>query len=83
MIERNHYLTNTKNNIIQLKKDLMIDDTKTTERHNNSSDKSSILSEVKQIIQSEKELILSEVKQMIQSEKVLILSEVKQIIKKK
>ena len=80
MIERNHYLTNTKNDIIQLKKDLMTDDTKNTERYNINSDKSSLLSETKQIIQSEKELILSEVKKIIQSEKELILSEVKKII---
>ena len=58
----------------------MTEDTKNTERYNNNSDKSSILSEVNQIIESEKELILSEVKKIIQSEKELILSEVKKII---
>jgi len=81
MIVRNHYLTNTKNDIIQLKKDLMTDDNKNTERYNINSDKSSLLSEVNQIIQSEKELILSKVKKIIQSEKELILSEVKRTIK--
>ena len=80
MIERNQYLTNTKYDIIQLKKDLMTEDTKNTERYNINSDKSSLLSEVKEIMQSEKGLIFSEVKKIIQSEKELILSEVKKII---
>ena len=62
MIERNYYLINSKNDIIQLKEDLMTENTSTTDRHNNisNSEISSIISVVKQILNSEKGLIFEE-----------------------
>ena len=51
----NPYLINTKNDIIQLKKDLMTEGTKDTEENKNNIyyDKNSIISDVKSIIKSE------------------------------
>ena len=57
----NQYLINTKNDIIQLKKDLMTEYTKDTGENNNAYiDKKSIISDVKSMIKSDLGLIFEE-----------------------
>ena len=57
----NQYLINTKNDIIQLKKDLMTEYTKDTGENNNTYiDKKSIISDVKSMIKSDLGLIFEE-----------------------
>lgn len=64
MIEINQYLINTENDIINLKIDLMTEDTKNTEGNKSSNvinlDKSSIHSEVRQIMNTDLGIIFEE-----------------------